>query len=301
MELHQLRYFVEVVRTGNFTKAAVRCHVTQPTLSHQIKKLEEELNEPLLQRRKRGALPTAFGERFMERALRVLRELDEAHEEAAAFTSGIRGRLRIGAIPTVAPYLLPGLIKASLARHPALTFEVNEEPTRELLSLLRRGALDLAIVSPPIDGAEWAFQHLLDDELFATLPAAHPLADEPELDLIKIAACPLVLMKEAHCLRGQALELCKRAEVEPEVSIQSSQLETVLGMVAIGLGLSFTPAMALPHLVSRGLIYRSLAPAPVTRPISLIWPRRASRTHAFNAFLQLASESEMIHRHAHSS
>lgn len=289
MELHQLRYFVEVVRTGNFTRAAGHCHVSQPTLSHQIRKLEDELGEPLLQRHKRGARPTPFGEQFHQRAIRVLQELEIAREEADDFQHGVRGRLRLGAIPTVAPYLLPRLIRALLDRHPSLTFEISEEPTRELLAQLRAGSLDLAIVSPPIEGPEWAFQALPDDELLVSMPDGHPLATDPELTLAKVAAHPLILMKEAHCLRGQALELCKQAGATPEISIQSSQFDTVLAMVEIGLGLSFTPAMAVPHAAARAVTHRSLYPEPAYRALSCIWPRSASRTRAFNAFLELAT------------
>lgn len=291
MELHQLRYFVETVRTGNFTRAAERCHVTQPTLSHQIRKLEEELGEPLLQRRKKGATPTPFGEQFFERAVRILREVDEAKEAAVSFTEGVRGQLRIGAIPTIAPYLLPHLVRTALDRFPDLTFRISEEPTDELFQHLRSGSLDLAIVSPPIDGPEWELKPLPRDELLATFPLDHPLVDEPELDLGKIARYPLVLMNEAHCLRGQVMQLCKHSAVEPEISIQSSQFDTVLAMVEIGLGISFTPAMATRHLTSRKVVFRSLTPDPVFRPVSFVWPRQTSRTTAFNAFLDLAENT----------
>ncbi|MBC2601291.1 LysR family transcriptional regulator [Puniceicoccus vermicola] len=290
MEVHQVRYFVEVVRLGNFTRAAERCHVTQPTLSHQIRKLEDELGEPLLQRRKKGTAPTFFGERFYPRALRILEEIESAKEDALSFSTEIRGRLRLGAIPTVAPYLLPALIREATIRYPGLYFEVSEEPTHELLAQMRRGSLDLALVSPPILGEDWNFQKICDDELLVTLPKDHSLAGEKAIALVDIVDRPLVLMKETHCLRGQTLQLCQRAQIEPEVRIESSQLDTVLAMVEIGLGLSITPKMALPFLGGRDVVFRSLAPDPQFRRVSLAWPKQTSRTRAFDAFLQVAGE-----------
>tara|TARA_R100000027_G_scaffold67731_1_gene68254 strand:- start:7593 stop:8477 length:885 start_codon:yes stop_codon:yes gene_type:complete len=288
MEIHQLRYFVEVVRLGNFTRAAERCHVTQPTLSHQIRKLEEELNEPLLQRRKRGTGPTSFGERFFPRAVRILQEIDGAKAEAESFSGEVRGRLRLGAIPTVAPYLLSPLIGAARRTYPNLQFDVSEEPTHELLKMMRRGDLDLALVSPPLLGDEWAFQKFCDDELMATLPVGHELAERETVSLSALAEHPLVLMKEAHCLRGQALQLCQRAQIEPEVRIESSQLDTVLALVEIGLGLSLTPRMALPYLRQRKVEFRSIDPIPQHRCISFAWSRQSSMTHAMSAFLEVA-------------
>lgn len=294
MEIHQLKYFVEVARTGNFTRAAARCNVTQPTLSHQIRKLEEELGEPLLQRRKKGNAPTPFGDQFLKRARVILREVELAKEEATAFSTEVRGLLRLGAIPTIAPYLLPGLLRQASASYPQLQFKVYEEPTDELLRLLRRGALDLAVVSPPIEGGEWRLQHLADDELLATLPVGHPLVEASEVSLEALAANPLVLMKEAHCLRGQALKLCERSNQSPEISIQSSQLDTVLAMVELGLGLSLTPKLAVPFLSSRKVVYRSLSPQPQFRSLALIWPQQASQTKAFRAFLDLAGARSRV-------
>ena len=196
MEIHQLRYFVEVARVGNFTRAAERCHVTQPTLSHQIKKLEDELGEPLLQRRKKGVRPTSFGQRFLLRATTVLRELSDATAEARAFRAEVQGTLRLGAIPTVAPYLLPPLLQAARERFPALGFAVSEEPTEVLLQQLRRGDLDAALVSPPMTNPEeWGIAPLVKDELLATLPKGHALARSPTVPLADLVAEPLVLRR----------------------------------------------------------------------------------------------------------
>lgn len=291
MEIHQLRYFVEVVRIGNFTRAAERCHVTQPTLSHQLKKLEDELGEPLLQRRKRGVAPTPFGERFLPRAQTILRELSLAQADAAAFHTEVQGLIRLGAIPTVAPYLLPPLLDAARRAYPQVSFAVNEEPTEVLLQMLRRGDLDAALVSPPMRGDEWEICPLLEDELLATLPRKHRLSRAAAVNLEELVAEPLVLMKEAHCLRGQTVQLCRDARLATNIAIESSQLETVLALVEAGLGLSLTPRMAVARSGARRVVFRSISPAPVFRSIGLVWPRQATRTRAFDAMLALARET----------
>lgn len=292
MELQQLRYFVEVVQSGSFTKAAERCHVTQPTLSHQIKKLEEALGEPLLQRRRQGVRPTPLGESFHIRALAILREVRAAREEAAAFTGELRGSLRIGIIPTIAPYLMPQLLKASLKRFPRLNFQVSEETTDHLLSAMRIGSVDAAILSLPLPGEDWKLDVLMQDELMLALPDRHPLAvARGNIDLSQLGEEPLILMKEAHCLTGQTLQVCGRAGYAPEVFLYSSQIETLLALVDGGLGLSFIPAMARHVAGKRKICFRSLKPKAY-RSIVLAWPRQAMPTRAFEYF------REVCRRHA---
>lgn len=292
MEIHQLRYFVEVVRTGSFTQAAARCHVTQPTLSHQVKKLEEALGEPLLQRRKRGVLPTALGKAFFPRALAILSELKAAAEEAAFYAGEIKGRLRIGVIPTVAPYLMPRLVKASLKRFPRLAFEITEDTTDNLLQAMRGGALDLSLLSLPVEGEEWRVEPLGRDEILVALPAKHQLAGgKKSVHPAQLRAEPMVLMKEAHCLRGQSLDICGKAGWTPEVYFTSSQIETLLTMVEAGFGLSFVPALARGQAGKRKVELRSLAPEPVFRTLALVWPRQSAEMRALRVFRGVCAEA----------
>ncbi|MDP0498636.1 MAG: LysR family transcriptional regulator [Verrucomicrobiota bacterium JB022] len=291
MELHQIRYFLEVARTQNFTRAAERCHVSQPTLSHQVRKLEEELGEPLFHRQRSGARLTPFGDLFYPRAVRILQEVKAVEVEAQSYREEVRGVLHIGVIPTIAPYLLPRLIEAMLETHPGVSFEVFEDPTEILLQRLRQGQLDVALVSPPLPGDDdWQLCDLLEDELLITLPRRHPLAGRSRISLDELKQHPLVLMKEAHCLSQQSLSVCHRAGFEPNVSIESSQLETVLALVEVGLGLSFTPSIAMPFLSPREVVFCSIAPAPVYRRIALAWSRTAAPTRALKAFVELAKE-----------
>jgi LysR family transcriptional regulator, hydrogen peroxide-inducible genes activator len=287
MELHQLKYFAEVVRTGSFTKAANHCHITQPTLSHQIKKLEDELGEPLLQRRKSGVLPTALGERLFERATNLLAEVRAIEDEAANYSSEVRGELHLGVIPTIAPYLLPSLLTRAREEFPGLRFRISEETTENLLQGMRAGTVDLALLSLPVDGDDLETVELFQDELLVVLPQEHPLAQEGALDIQLLAKEPLLLMKEAHCLTGQSLQVCNFGGFHPQVYIYSSQIETVLALIESGMGISFIPAMARPLIETRKLAFRSLGPKPAFRPIALAWPRQTAVTRAHLRFREI--------------
>jgi LysR family hydrogen peroxide-inducible transcriptional activator len=292
MELHQLRYLVAVADTHNFTTAADLCHVTQPTLSHQIKKLEDEVGEPLLQRRKKGAFLTPLGERIHSYALEILRGVESVQQAASAFSHHIQGSLKIGVIPTIAPYLLPGLLRLSQKRHPGIRFHMTEEPTEHLLAALGSGALDLAILSPPIANDGLETHDLFEDEFLLALPAHHALGKSRKLSLRTLRDEPMILMNDAHCLRGQTISFCQRAGFAPKVFIQSSQLDTVLGMVETGQGISLVPAIARKSFQHRKVIFRSLRPERLSRKISLAWSRQMTPSRAFSAFLELCKSAK---------
>jgi len=291
MEIHQLRYFVEVVRTGNFTKAAARCSVTQPTLSHQIKKLEGALGEPLIVRSRKGARATPFGEAFFKRAVTILGEVRGAEEDASAYRGEERGELKLGVIPTIAPYLMPKLLSAAREALPKLTFDISEDTTENLLAAMREGQVELSLLSLPIEGEEWATEELLQDEILAVLPKAHALAKKKRLELGELVGDPIILMKEAHCFRGQALAICNSLGWSPDVFFQSAQIETLISMVEAGFGVSFAPAIARERLVEREVSLCSLAPAPVYRSLALVYPKQGAETRAFRRFLEVCREA----------
>jgi LysR family hydrogen peroxide-inducible transcriptional activator len=289
MEIQQLRYLVAVANTRSFTRAARDCHVTQPTLSHQIKKLEEEIGEPLLQRFKKGAFLTPLGQRIFIHAANVLETLEAARQEASSFSGKVQGALRIGVIPTVAPYLLPRLLRTCQKRHPGIVFQITEDPTDHLLAALRRGALDLALLSPPLVGEDLLHQDLFEDELLLVLPAAHPLNHSRSIRLQDLHQFPMIVMNEAHCLRGQTLSFCDRAGFAPKVLIQSSQIDTILALVEAGLGISLIPALARASARERKVVFRSIRPEKPSRRISLAWPRQLSPSKAFTAFQKICA------------
>ncbi|MGJ8653372.1 MAG: LysR family transcriptional regulator [Opitutaceae bacterium] len=288
MEFHQLRYFVEVARQKNFSRAAEVCHVAQPSLSQQLKKLEEELGQPLIRRSRQGALLTEFGESMLPQALLILSGARNMHEEANIGKGGFAGRVSIGAIPTVAPYLLPQLIQRTVEHYPAMELRVVEHTTDELVSQLREGSLDFALLSPPFDGdQEMRINFLQDDELLIVLPTAHELANKRLLKLRDLSDYPMVLMKDVHCLSRQSVSLCEASGLKPRVALESAQMETVVSMVEAGMGFSFVPKMAKKTFEHRDLNFSSVAPAPVTRSISLVSSKYHHLSPTQKAFQQL--------------
>lgn len=293
MELHQLAYFVEVAATGNFTRAAERRHVTQPTLSHQLRKLEDELGEPLFQRTRAGAVLTPLGSALLPRARLILGEIRAVREEALAYAGAYAGVLNVGVIPTMAPYLLPELVRESSRRYPQLRINVREETTDELVRLAHEGDLHMVLLSFDPEEAERAgmlYEEIMRDELLLAVPENHPLAKRRELSLAQVMDCPLILMKEAHCLGAQTLSVCRRAGFSPEVAIRSSQLDTVVALVESGLGLSLVPAMAVPGFRGRSLLFLPLRPMAVSRSVGLSWPRGQIPTRAHEVFRQICRE-----------
>ena len=287
MELQQLRYLVAVADSRSFTGAAEACHVTQPTLSHQIKKLEEEVGEPLLQRRRKGAYLTPLGERVYRHAQEIMRNVESVHQVSSAFSSRVQGLLKIGIIPTIAPYFLPGLLRRSQKRFPGIDFQISEEPTERLLASLISGTLDLAILSPPIDNDGVEMLDLFEDEFLLVLPVKHELAKSRQVSLRRLRELPMILMNDAHCLRGQTISFCQRVGFAPKVFIQSSQLDTVLAMVETGQGISLVPAMSRKAFRHRKVLFRSLGPEKLVRKISVAWSKQATPSRAFRAFVEV--------------
>jgi LysR family transcriptional regulator, hydrogen peroxide-inducible genes activator len=291
MELHQLRYLVAVADSHSFTGAAQLCNITQPTLSHQIRKLEDEVGEPLLQRRKTGAFLTPLGERIYRHAQDILKNVESVQQAASSFSRKVQGLLKIGVIPTIAPYFLPGLLRLSQKRHPGIRFQMTEEPTEHLLASLGAGLLDLAILSPPIASDKLQTLDLFTDEFLLALPTNHFLGKSREISLRVLREQPMILMNDAHCLRGQTISFCQRAGFAPKVFIQSSQLDTVLAMVETGQGISLVPAMARKAFRHRKVIFRPLRPERLLRKISLAWSRQMTPSRAFSAFVEVCQST----------
>jgi LysR family transcriptional regulator, hydrogen peroxide-inducible genes activator len=286
MEMHQLRYVVAVARSGNFSRAAEQCHVSQPSLSQQIQKLEDELGERLFDRMKREAKLTAHGEAFLRRAVKILEEVDAAKREATDAKNLLRGAVTVGVLPTIAPYLLPSVIAAFTEHFPGVEIIVQEDTTVRLLKLALSYEIDLAIASEPIRDEQLIVRELFTEELLLALPPGHPLTRNRAVRAADLGGERLIVMKEGHCLGDQALGFCDRRDVRPQISFRSAQLETIQALVCAGLGLSLIPAMAAQS--KRGDLpeYRSFqAPRP-QRKIVAVWPRQRPLGRAASEFLK---------------
>jgi LysR family hydrogen peroxide-inducible transcriptional activator len=260
MELHQLRYFLAVARTRNFSRAAEQCHIAQPSLSQQIMKLEDELDEKLFERTKREVSLTSAGEMFRQHAERVVEAMEDAKDSVRDVKGLLRGRVGLGALPTVAPYYLPERLRKFAARHPGIEVVVHEDTTAHLVAAVLAKEIDVALVSTPVERAGLIVEEFFEEPLLVTLPAKHPLAKRggKSLRLDELESEAFVLMKEGHCLAGQALQFCQLKGFAPRVSFRSAQIETVLAFVAGGWGVSIVPAMASVQ-AHRGVVYRTVA------------------------------------------
>jgi LysR family hydrogen peroxide-inducible transcriptional activator len=287
MEMQQLRYVVAVARTGNFSRAAEQCHVSQPSLSQQVLKLEEELGERLFDRMKRVAKPTPHGEVFLRRAVHILHEVDAAKREAADARDLLRGTVIVGVLPTIAPYLLPDVMAQFTEKFPGVEIVVQEDTTAQMLKLAHGYEIDFALASRPINNALLEIKDLGTEELLLALPPGHPLTRKRTVAPTDLAGERLIVMKEGHCLGDQVLGFCNRRDVRPKISFRSSQLETIQALVAAGLGISLIPAMAARSQHEDLPEYRSFrAPRP-ERKIVAVWPKQRPPSRAAGEFLKL--------------
>jgi len=280
MEMHQIRYFLAVARRRSFSGAARECHVSQPSLSQQIMKLEEEMGERLFERLPQGAELTPAGKLFMPYAERIAGDVEEALLRVGESGNVARGRLVLGVLPTIAPFLLPQLLGSFTQEFPEVEVVVQEEITPRLLEGVQRGDVDVALLSLPVPGAAGGAletRELFEERLLLVLPEAHPLAEKAKVSMRDLASEKFILMQEGHCLADQALEFCHmRGDFQPSVTCRSAQVQTLLALVEAGLGLSIVPEMAAQK--DLGVVYRELSPRSPARTIGFVW--RKSRYHS---------------------
>ncbi len=281
MEIQQLHYFAKLAQLGNFTRAAEACHVSQPTLSQQVAKLEHELGRPLFERLGRGARLTDAGRVFKERVDQILALVDDAR--SSVIEDAEAGRLVVAAIPTVAPYLLPQVLVRFAADNPKARVEVREETTTEILARITDGEIDLAIVALPVPDEALHVETLLTEELMLALPSEHLFAEKSKLRLKDLADTPFVLLHDTHCLSGETKQFCARHALAPVTTAHLHQLATVLELVRLGHGVSFVPQMAVRR--DPGLVFRSIAGDPPTRTLAVVWSKLRYRSPLFNRFV----------------
>ncbi|MEZ5399375.1 MAG: LysR substrate-binding domain-containing protein [Bryobacteraceae bacterium] len=259
MNLQELTYFVSVADHLHFGRAASACHVGQPALSAQLRKLEHELGVTLFERTNRRVAITPAGRQLLEHARRVIGEVGQLEAAAAAFEDQLSAPLKLGAIPTIAPYLMPLILGPLGDAHPRLRIELWEDITTNLLDRLRTQKLDAALIATEVDEHGLTALALFNEPFLAALPPGHRLAhDRPvrEADL----ATDLLVLADGHCLAGQARAVCEgRASNPRQADLRASSLETLVNLVAAGYGATLIPQLAAANLTGRGVILRPLA------------------------------------------
>ena len=285
MNLRDLQYLVALADTGHFGEAAERCHVSQPTLSAQIKKLEEYLGVQLFERQPRKVSVTDVGRRIVDRARLVVRQAEDIREVARASRDPLTGKLRVGLIPTIAPYLLPRVAPRLKTRLPDLQLMLYEYQTGPLLEKLRTGELALAILALPADTAGLETRSLFAESFVVAMPRGHRLAARKRLKPADLAGETLLLLEDGHCLRDQALDVCGNVPLAEEQDFRATSLETLRQMVAAGLGITLLPRLAAegPIAAARGLESRPFAPPSPSRMVGAAWRRSSTREAAIEA------------------
>ena len=283
MQIHQLRYFCAVARTGSFTRAAQQEHLAQPSLSQQIRKLEDELGTPLFDRLGRSVRLTQPGEAFLPRAEAIIRQVGDAKLEIQEMAGAERGKLVIGAIPTIAPYFLPSCLASFARKFPSVQISVVEEVTSELLNRVQQGAVDLALLALPVPATHCVSRELFRERLYAVIPENHRLAGLAHIHLAQIANDPFLLLKEGHCFRENTLAACGRARLQPNVVFESGQFTTILAMVAAGTGVSVVPEMAVEK--REGCRFLPLADDGSYRRVGIVRLKQHFRSRVHRAFV----------------
>lgn len=286
MNIRDLEYLVAVADLQHFGLASEKCCVSQPTLSSQIKKLETELGIKVFERANRRVIITDIGKNVLASARRILHEVNNIKEEAAAAHTPLGGRLRLGAFPTLASYVFPDLVSkiSSSPLQPKLI--LVEEKTAALVLKLKAGELDVALLALPIQDQFLQSQKVFEDPFYLAVPVHHELASLKEVDQASLSQYPLLLLDEGHCLRDQALALCQMHNIAEEQDFRATSLETLRQMVKAGTGITLMPKIAISEQ-DEGIKYIPFSSPVPTRTIALVWRKTFTRNALLASLLEL--------------
>ena len=292
IKLKDLRYLVAVADTRHFGHAAERCFVSQPTLSAQLKKLEQYLGVQLIERQPNNVALTEAGEQIVTRARRILEACEDVTTLARTHRDPLAGRLRVALLPTIGPYLLPLVAQALHRALPRLELHLHEYQTDPMLAKLRGGELDLGILALPVDLDGLQARELYAEPFTVALPAGHRLAKRERVHVSDLEGEKLLLLEEGHCLRDQALAVCSRAGLGERQDFRATSLETLRQMVATGAGITLLPQLATQgaYANARGVAVLPFAKPVPTRQIGAIWRKTTVRRAAIDSVCDLIAK-----------
>jgi LysR family hydrogen peroxide-inducible transcriptional activator len=292
MNLKDLKYLVALADTGHFGKAAERTFVSQPTLSAQLKKLEEYLGVKLVERQPNNVQLTDVGKQVVIRARRMLEHGEEIIALARNQADPLSGRIKVALIPTVGPYLLPRVTQKIRKALPNLGLMLYEYQTEPLLKRLRDGEIDLGIIALPSDAEGLESRVLYQEAFMLAVPQQHPLSDKAVVKIQDLKGQALLLLEDGHCLRDQALEVCSRVDVHEVEDFRATSLETLRQMVVAGLGITLLPELAVesPFGGQRGLTTRPFVKPAPSRTIGAVWRKSSTRTAAIGELCRVVDQ-----------
>jgi LysR family hydrogen peroxide-inducible transcriptional activator len=293
MNLRDLKYLVALADHKHFGRAAAACFVSQPTLSTQIKKLEDELGVPLVERAPRKVMLTPAGREAASRARGIVAEVEQMKEAARRSQDPEAGTVRLGIFPTLAPYLLPHMVPGIRQRFPQLELLLVEEKSDQLLRQLREGRLDAAVLALPLHDEQLHSEFLFEEPFVLAVPEGHPLAQHSPLNLHDLADQRLLLLDDGHCLREHALDVCHLSGASEKSEFQATSLETLRQMVAANVGVTLLPILAIKPPVARSDSIRLLGFGGNKQPsrrIAMVWRRSSAMAEFLLHFAQLFKE-----------
>ena len=291
MEIHQLTYFMAVVETGSFTRAADRCHVAQPSLSQQIIKLEHELGTPLFDRLGRKTVLTDAGQALLPRATHILAELQTIRRGLDDEIETGQGTLVVGFIPTIAPFILPTMIQRFSQRFPQATLVVHEDLTEVLVSEIVAGKLDVAITSLPIHNKLVQTLELLTEPLLVASSRHYDIINRTSIQVRELDDFPFIALSEVHCLGEQVQSFCYQQDLDVNIVCHAAQLSTVGNCIALGLGVSLVPQAMAAQDNSGQIIYRALDDATPQRKIAAAYHIRRTPSFLGRHLIDMVSEA----------
>lgn len=290
MELHQLRYFVAVAETGGFSKAARICFVAQPSLSQQIKKLEQELGQKLFERLGRATVLTEAGRALLPRARVILKETGDIKAGIKEDVSSGSGHLTVGLIPTIAPYILPGALKRFYESFPRARIGVEENLTERLVKKIIGLEIEMAVMSLPIDDRLIITESLFEDPLVLALSPGHELAKSDDVSIEDLKSVPFIALDEEHCLGEQINNFCYERQINPEIVCRTWNLSTIQHCVSFGSGVSLVPNMLVMTDVSRRCVYRPIEGQSPKRTVVAAWHRDRRLSKLAREFIRIVKE-----------
>ena len=290
VNLRDLKYLVAVAETRHFGRAAERCFVSQPTLSGQIRKLEQELGVALFERTNRRVTITPIGERILEHAHRLIEQAEAIEELARRERDPVSGPLRVGAIPTVSPYLMPLLLLPLRKAYPRLRLILSEEITETLLQRLRAHEIDAAIIATDVDDASLVSQPLFREPFWFAMPRDHPLYNKDSIEETDLEQVDLLVLADGHCLARQVMDVCRIADRQQQgeyADLRAASLVTLLQLVGAGFGCTLVPALAVggTWMTDGGVVARPLDWPDAHRTVRLVYRESFPRRATIDAFV----------------
>ena len=289
MEIHQLRYFVAVADEGSFSRAAAKVRVAQPSLSQQIRKLEAEVGQPLFDRLPRSVVITEAGRCLLEYARQILASLGDARRCVDELKGKIAGDVAVGAIPTIAPYVLPELVVTFQKHYPDVTLHIVEDVTAGIARRIEAGELDVALASTCQKSPTLQIERLGNEPLLALVPEEHPLVKQTVITFDDLKSQRFLLLHEMHCLSQQVHHLLESRRLHPEIALAGSQLSTIANMVAAAIGVSIVPQMLVKHQAIPGCVSLPFAPPVPERELNVLYNPLRFQSKAAAAFRQEAT------------